>query len=128
MSAVTTLGYSGAAADVDLDALMVRNVGSGVEFDLGDEILFSIRATPVGGFDGGEIIRLPAVGAPSFLVHGGHTWDTAFDVATAFDADSEDVDALEAVPITIGVPVMGWGFSTALVLALLAVGARRSMR
>lgn len=126
VTAVTSLGYAGAAADVDVDALMVRNVGSGTEFDLGDVILFSIRATPVGGFDGGEIVQLPFAGSPSFLVHGGHTWDTAFDVATAFGSASEDVDGLEAWPASSTVPSTGWAAGVLLGLVVLAVARAAS--
>lgn len=72
---------------VDLDALMVN----------GETYLFSIA--PAGPFDGGEIwvwnSANPAPGSASFLNHGGHLWDTAFNVTGILG--SEDVDALEAV-------------------------------
>jgi len=68
---------------LDLDGLMT----------FGDELLFSIR--PVGSFDGGEIWHWTGSGPASFLVHGGHVWDTANDVTALIG--KENVDALEAV-------------------------------
>jgi hypothetical protein len=104
VSAVNALGFTGADVEVDVDALMVRNVGAKEDPDVGDEILFSIHAA--GNFDGGEIIQLPVVGTPSFLEHGGHTWDTAFSVIDAFGSDSEDIDAIEAFPSAIPLPTL----------------------
>jgi hypothetical protein len=70
----------------DLDGLMTYD----------DDILFSIA--PVGDFDGGEIWTWKkGGGAAQFLNHGGHLWDTAFDVRGTFGTASENVDALEAV-------------------------------
>jgi hypothetical protein len=80
----------------------VRDIGSTEDPDPGDEILFSIRAA--GNFDGGEIIRLPVFGTPSFLEHGGHTWDTAFGVIDAFGSESEDIDGIEAIASVSAVP------------------------
>ncbi len=77
-----------------------------------DDILFSIEpitvqvgSTPFTLFDGGEVwtYRIPGIetnyeGPPArFLNHGGHLWDTAFDVRGAFGVQSEDIDALAAV-------------------------------
>ena len=68
----------------------------------GDSIMFSIKPISVGGitiFDGGEIWvwdGSPA-GPAQFLVHGGHVWDTAFDVMGTFDVTFENINALEAV-------------------------------
>lgn len=76
---------------VDLDALMT----------FGDQIMFSVR--PISGlFDGGEIwtyTRGGGAGTAQFLFHGGHLWNTAFDVRAAFGVTSENVDTLEAVDI-----------------------------
>jgi hypothetical protein len=104
VSAVNSLGYTGADADVDVDGLMMRNVGAKEDPDLGDEILFSIHAA--GNFDGGEIMRLPVFGTPSFLEHGSHTWDTAFGVIDAFGSESEDIDAIEAIRFVSAVPTL----------------------
>ena len=79
LGALTPLGFTGTEADVDVDALMVQDIQQSGVWDNGDAVLFSIRANA--GWDGGEIV-LWRFGAPaSFLVHGGHTWNTAFDIA-----------------------------------------------
>ena len=76
---------------VDLDALMVG--------DFDKHILFSIA--PIAGFDGGEIWTWDLSKAPaSFLKHGGHLWDTAFDVQGTYKLLSEDVTLLEAVDVS----------------------------
>ncbi len=98
----TIAGSIGLALDdeVDLDALMVSDVnGLTTTFDVGDSILFSIR--PFGAFDGGEIWILTAGAGPAtFLLHGGHLWDTAFDVSTALGGGvSENIDGLEAISV-----------------------------
>jgi len=45
-------------------------------------------------------VVLPFAGPPSFLLHGGNLWDTAFDVALAFSLNppTQEVDAIEAYP------------------------------
>ena len=87
---VNSLGA--AAAVVDLDALMVDESAA-------TRILFSVR--PTGTFDGGEIMVMNYVsGAGGFLVHGGHVWDTAYDVVANYGSlgmTSEDIASLEAV-------------------------------
>jgi hypothetical protein len=124
VSAVNALGFTGADAEVDVDALMVRNVGAKEDPDVGDEILFSIHAA--GNFDGGEIIRLPVFGTPSFLEHGGHTWDTAFGVIDAFGSESEDIDAIEAFPSPTPLPTLErWSIGVlAMLMTALAVAYR----
>ena len=88
---------------MDVDAIMV----------LDEQVLFSIAPLdlrPLGLplFDGGEIFVYQNAALPTqFLSHGGHLWDTAFDVALTFGLPSEDVNALEAVafvpePATLG--------------------------
>jgi hypothetical protein len=44
-------------------------------------------------------------------MHGGHAWDTAFDLMGTFGTPSENVDALEAVAIATPEPstVLGAG-------------------
>lgn len=100
VAAVTSLGYAGAAVDVDLDALMVRDAATPGVFESGDAILFSIREVPGSGFDGGEVVLLESGSAPVFLSHGGHAWDAAFDVAGAIGQpqSNQEVDAIEALP------------------------------
>ncbi|MCX6597148.1 MAG: PEP-CTERM sorting domain-containing protein [Acidobacteria bacterium] len=83
-------------------------LSSGAQFDLdalmayGDQIVFSIRpvSDPTGvSFDGGEIWHWDGKAASaSFLNHGGHLWDTAFDVMGTFGVNSENVASIEAVP------------------------------
>jgi hypothetical protein len=101
----------------------------GVQFDLdalmtyGDELVFSIRpvSDPTGlSFDGGELWYWDSkTASASFLDHGGHLWDTAFDVMGTFGVNSENVASIEAVPEPSSVAlVMGS-------LGLLAAAIRR---
>ena len=84
----------------DLDGLMIFDLDENAEFENGDLVLFSIQPIASVGIDGGEIyVYEKGVGA-SFLFHGGHLWDTAFDVSGTFNLASENVDALEAVSTT----------------------------
>ncbi|MCG8408982.1 MAG: VWA domain-containing protein [Phycisphaerales bacterium] len=98
VATVVSLGYTGPTELIELDALMVqRACPFGASFGPGDRIIFSIRDTTGGGasFDGGEIIVLP-FGAPAFfLLHGGHLWNTAFNVAGTFGVATEEVDSIE---------------------------------
>jgi len=95
--AVEDLEYVG--GPVDLDAMMVWDGNYNQVWDEPDTIIFSIRGT-TGTWDGGEIVVLPFAGPPSFLLHGGNLWDTAFDVALAFSLNppTQEVDAIEAYP------------------------------
>jgi hypothetical protein len=113
---VTALGFGGAVTDVDLDGLMIYDAALDNAFDPAhDEIIFSIRGG-VGGWDGGEIVYRPAGGPPQFLLHGGHRWNTAFDVRTAFNqAVTEEIDAIEAEEVPA---LTDWGM---LVLAAMLV-------
>lgn len=71
---------------IDVDGLMV----------FGNQLLFSIA--PTATFDGGEIWWWDgSAAAAQFLFHGGHLWDTAFDVKGTFGLADENVNALEAV-------------------------------
>ncbi len=75
--------------DIDLDAMMM----------FGMSILFSID--PLDVFDGGEIWEWDGTtpGGATFLNHGGHLWDTTFDVMGTFGTASENVNALEAAAV-----------------------------
>jgi hypothetical protein len=94
---------------VDLDGLFIEDTNGnglldgGVPGQLpGDTIIFSIMAAAGLPFDGGEIwtyVLGGGAGPATFLNHGGHLWDTAFDVKGTFGVASEDVDAIEAVII-----------------------------
>lgn len=78
---------------MDVDAIMT----------FGPQVTFSIRPidlTPAAPLilDGGEIFEYDGPGIPTrFLRHGGHLWDTAFDVRGTFSLISENIDAIEAV-------------------------------
>lgn len=79
-----------AGVHVDLDALMM----------FGETLIFSIRA--IGPYDGGEIFVYTlggGSGPATFLNHGGHLWDTAFDVGGTFGCPTDEIDALEAVNV-----------------------------
>ncbi len=101
-----------------LDALMLFDWTPDQSFfDEGsDRILFSID--PIDIFDGGEIWAWDSKNTfANFLVHGGHVWDTAFDVMGTYGTASEDVNALEAVAATspstillfsLGGVALGW--------------------
>jgi len=88
------------------------------------KIMFSLAPLTGPGFalDGGEIfVWNGVVGAglsASYLSHGGHIWDTAFDVMGTFGTASENINALEAVvmpvPATLalfGVGLVGLGLA-----------------
>jgi len=86
---------------IDLDALMVYDLENDDYFGPGDSILFSIAPVNTGitAFDGGEV-WVWTNGAPAaFLNHGGHLWNTPFNVMASFGVDSENVNALEAVSV-----------------------------
>jgi hypothetical protein len=97
---------------IDLDGLMVWDGVNIGQWDNGDAILFSVMPidanldgiiTPNvngGDIDGGEIWHWQ-FGQPlaQFLNHGGHLWDTAFNVKLATGAVNENIDALEAVAV-----------------------------
>lgn len=116
VSAIETLFNDGLAYDsdtrnlIDVDGTMVQDVGGIGEWDTGDRLLFTIdpldspllvTGGPAAPIDGGEIMVLENLGGAAFsiafLFHGGHLWDTAFDVSGTFGYFYEDVDALEAV-------------------------------
>jgi len=107
-TAAEQLGYLGEPDDLDVDGLMVRNEGGDDCLDGDDIVLFSLRRTSNGYFDGGEIIVLRAGAPAGFLEHGGQTWDTAHDLLARLAElnggdDPEglpDVDALEAIAST----------------------------
>ncbi len=108
---------------MDVDAIMT----------FGPLITFSIRpldlapfsqpgGPPLPTFDGGEIFEYNAANQPTkFLNHGGHLWDTAFDVRGSFGLNNENVDAIEGVA---GVPEPG----TMMLLLLGMIAAPRFAR
>jgi len=95
--------------DIDLDALMVQDVGAANEFDEGDSIIFSINQLidPVIGVyaTGSEIFTLDVTAAgklAGFLKHGGHVWDPTYALSDMRVAGSDrllDINALEAVSV-----------------------------
>jgi hypothetical protein len=97
---------------MDVDAIMV----------LGERAIFSIRPLTVLGtpiaFDGGEIFVYESGATPTmFLNHGGHLWDTGFDVMGTFLVPSENVDALEAVSQFVPEPASWLLLAWSLVIA-----------
>ena len=82
-------------SQVDLDALLMAGP---------DSLVFSIAPLYVDGkmvFDGGEIWTWNRTASPAaaFLNHGGHLWDTSFEVAKTFGLHSEDVTVLATAPV-----------------------------
>ena len=119
-------------SEIDLDAMMIYDIGGDDTFGLGDSIMFSIAPISyVGGaFDGGEIWVWTSGGLASFLNHGGHLWDTAFDVKGTFGLTgnyAENVNALEAVSY-IPEPVSLIFFGTGIVGVAGFVARRRTLR
>ncbi|GBE76031.1 hypothetical protein myaer87_32580 [Microcystis aeruginosa NIES-87] len=94
-------------AKIDLDGLMTWE----------NDILFSLKPidgdndgsitdnNPLLDLDGGEIFVWRFGQAPQFLNHGGHVWDTVFNVKdtvefwTGLRPGTENIDALEAVAV-----------------------------
>jgi hypothetical protein len=131
ITTAVTLLFVAAPQNVDVDALMVRDADGNAAWSAGDAVLFSLRASPP-TVDGGEIVRWEFGSAATFLSHGGHLWNTGFNVMQAFGvpAGSEDVDALEAAPPgqvaapAAPIPVLGLAGVALLGAGLLAVGYR----
>lgn len=124
----------------DLDGLMTWEANTGVDLDPTDplfnshggkapSILFSIRpaATRAGlMYDGGEIWTYDLVTKTSaFLTHGGHVWNTAFNVMGTFGVTSENVIGIEAIDVGSNVPEPGTVGLLAAGLALVALGRLR---
>lgn len=122
----TAIGNPGLSDLIDIDAVMVNDVGTGFnpfdgDFGRGDSILFSITPipNPNGGpdlFDGGEVWVWNHGQPAQFLEHGGHVWDTTFDVQSTFGVFTENIDALEAVsvPEPTALFMMSWAVGGAL--------------
>ncbi len=90
--------FTGTQQQVDVDALMLNDLPPVGTWSAGDAVLVSLRAAA--NLDGGEVFVIPFTGTTAFLAHGGHVWNTAFDVSLAFTGllGSEEIDALEAAP------------------------------
>jgi len=118
-AAVSALGFTGVEGQVDLDAMMMKDANEDGAWNAGDEVIFSIAEA--GSFHGGELIHLAFGGAPAFLVHGGHTWDTSFNPALAFDipgAAKKNADAVDSGQGEPGIPTLS---NAALLIALLLI-------
>jgi hypothetical protein len=98
------IGEENLAEVIDLDAMMIHDEDDNDVFgdNPNDTIMFSIA--PIAGvaplFDGGEIwVWRSGDPLAGFLNHGGHLWNTAFNVMGSFGVDSENINALEAVSV-----------------------------
>jgi hypothetical protein len=102
---------------IDVDALMVYDLAGDTEWNVGDWIIFSLR--PVSAFpmalDGGELFVWQNGQPIVYLQYGGRTWDTLNPVAQIFNANTENIDALESVTF---IPEPATAPLTALWLAL----------
>lgn len=108
------IGQSLTVEDIDLDDSMRWN-----ELD-GGFLAFSVAPVfdDFGGIvlDGGEIFVLDlSTLTAQFLFHGGHLWDTDFDVMNTFGLANENINAIEAVPAP----------STFVLLALAGLATRK---
>jgi hypothetical protein len=124
----------------DLDGLMTFEANTDFDLDPADplfnshggkapNILFSIRPTANRAgmmLDGGEIWTYDTVTKTSaFLFHGGHLWDTAFDVMGTFGVTSENVIGIEAINVGSNVPEPGTMGLLAAGVALVAISRFR---
>lgn len=103
----------------DVDAMMVDLFDQAITFSIAP-----IALTGGGGamvFDGGEIFTWDRLngGPAAYLVHGGHVWDTAFDVMGTFGTQDENVNALEGVSVPV---------PASLALSLIGLLGLRSLR
>ncbi|MDJ0619217.1 MAG: hypothetical protein QNJ63_21160 [Calothrix sp. MO_192.B10] len=90
LDAQLLLGY------VNVDAMMVS--GGRIVFSVDPIEKSDLNGT--GFLDGGEIfVYDKATGSSNFLKHGGHLWNTDFDVKGTFGTVTENINALEAVPL-----------------------------
>jgi hypothetical protein len=94
-------------AKIDLDGLMTWE--NDILFSLkpidGDNDAIITDNDPSKDLDGGEIFVWRATKPAKFLIHGGHVWDTVFNVNdtvefwTGLRPGTENIDALEAVAV-----------------------------
>jgi hypothetical protein len=109
----------------NLDGMMNFDVSDFDTPQKGDEIMFTIDPIDLDGdgkitpnaidIDGGEIFTYKR-GDPmaAYLNHGGHLWNTAFNVQGTFSTASENVNALEAVstvPEPTSILLLGFGLA-----------------
>jgi hypothetical protein len=103
LAAAIDLQYGGIGYNGPLWGQLVELMDVDAIMTFGPQVTFSIRPLDLADpllpdFDGGEIFEYDAPGVPTrFLDHGGHLWDTAFDVMNTFNLVSENIDAIEAV-------------------------------
>ncbi|MGI9427995.1 MAG: PEP-CTERM sorting domain-containing protein [Bythopirellula sp.] len=120
---------------IDVDALFMNDITGFQDANISQKIpsarmVFSIDPVtltlPDGSvftlFDGGEIFVWDTVpgSTATFLNHGGHTWDTAFNLMATYNTPSENLNALEAVSTIPEPATMMLGS-----LALLAIAGSR---
>ncbi len=139
------IGFFVDNADVDVDALIAADDGDTMGggsvhvWDDLDEIIFSLHPFTITlptfgvvGMDGGEVIDWLKGSGITFLTHGGHLWDTAFDVTAAVDpmapmGSLENVDALEAMGKGIPIPEPGTYVLLGAMLAAVGLQRRRAV-
>lgn len=90
------------ALAIGLDQRLIGQVDVDALVAYGSNLVFSVAPIEAAGLDGGEIwhwqLSDPS-GRATFLRHGGHLWDTAFDVRGTYGLHSEDVTVLEVVAV-----------------------------
>jgi PEP-CTERM motif len=87
--------YGQLVESMDVDAMMVS--GARLTFSIAP---LDLSAFGLPNFDGGEIFEYDDPSMPTkFLDHGGHLWNTAFDVRGTFHVLTENVNAIEAISI-----------------------------
>lgn len=127
-------------------ALLLGDIGLKAQYDellevdaimcYGEELLFSVAPITVQGsagnivvLDGGEIFVWDGVQgtAARYLRHGGHLWDTAFDVVGTFGPNglgypvfTENVSSIEAVGVVPEPGALALGLGALAAVALLA--------
>jgi hypothetical protein len=104
LAAAMDLQYFGIGGGGPLWSQLVELMDVDAIMTFGPRVTFSIRPLDLAPFDpllptfdGGEIWEYEDAMTPTkFLNHGGHLWDTAFDVRGTFLVNNENIDAIEA--------------------------------
>jgi hypothetical protein len=130
LAAAIDLQYGGIGYNGPLWGQLVEQMDVDAIMTFGKQVTFSIRPLDLTDpllpdFDGGEIFVYDGPASPTkFLDHGGHLWDTAFDVRGAFLVNHENIDAIEAVAQFVPEP----GSFALLLVGLIVAGGYRRQR